>query len=154
MEEIASADNKAQVNTTNLSDGKYEVVVEGLSIDGKILLSSKPQYFYIVNKTPELKISFDGYQVDLNKEIKGRIEFVVKTQSSSVPMSRLEFHFKDPSGKIETRSTDYVIEEMRLGWRTGQLPNGSYEIWMVGKVNSKGISSQVETAHKIVNLKN
>lgn len=141
-------DNKAKVRTTQLTDGKYEVVAEAKGI------VSKPQYFYVVNKAPELKISFQGYQFDLAKDIKGRVEFVVKTSSSSVPMSQVEFFFKDPSGKVETRSTDYVLEEMRMGWRTGQLPNGAYEIWFKGRINSKGLLAEVESDHHIVNLKN
>lgn len=150
----AGAENKAKFVALQLADGKYQVIAESLSQQNVVLLSSKPQYFYIVNKAPELKISFDGYQVDLTKEIHGRIEFIVKTKSSSVPMSEVQFYFKDPAGKIEMRSTEYVLEEMRLGWRTGQLPNGIYEIWMTGKINSKGVVAQVETEHKMVTLKN
>lgn len=147
-------DNKAPMATSQLPDGKYEVVAEA-QVNGRgNVLASKPQYFYIVNKTPVLKISFEGYQFDLNKEIKGRVEFVVKTSSSSVPMSQVEFFFKDPSGKVESRSTDFVLEEMRMGWRTGQLPNGAYEIWFKGKINSKGLLAEVESDHHIVNLKN
>lgn len=146
--------NKTSIESTAFADGKYQVVAESLNDKDSVLLTSKPQYFYVVNKSPELVISFDGYRVDLTKEIHGRVEFVVKTHSSSVPMSQVQFYFKDPTGKVEVRSTEYVLEEMRLGWRTGQLPNGLYEIWMVGKINSKGVQAQVESEHKMVTLKN
>lgn len=149
-----TTESKAQIDSAQFADGKYQVQAEVLSDQGVVLLSSKPQYFYIVNKAPELKISFEGYQVDLSKEIHGRVEFTVKTSSSSVPMGEVQFYFKDPNGKVEVRSTENVLEDMRLGWRTGQLPNGVYEIWMVGKINTKGVTAKVETEHKMVTLKN
>lgn len=145
---------KTLVETSMIPDGRYDLIAEAFDSGNKLMASSKPQYFYIVNKAPSLKISYKGYQVDLNKEIRGRVEFEVSTESSSVPMNSLEFHYKDETGKEVVRETNYVLSEMRLGWRTGQLPNGKYEIWMVGKVNTKGVSVNVESEHKIVNLKN
>lgn len=145
---------KTLIETAMISDGRYDLIAEAFDSSHKLIVSSKPQYFYIVNKAPELKVSFKGYQVDLNKEIKGRVEFEVSTESSSVPMNSLAFHYKDETGKEVVRDTNYVLNEMRLGWRTGQLPNGKYEIWIVGKVNTKGVSVSVESEHKIVNLKN
>lgn len=142
------------VDSSTLKDGKYNVVARAYDILNQLLVTSKPQYFYVVNQEPELKISFKGYQVDLNKDIKGRIELLVFAESNSVPMNSLEFHFKDESGNETVRTTDYVAEEMRLGWRTGQLKNGKYSIWLVGKIHTTKIKAQVKTEPLLVTLNN
>ncbi len=142
------------IDSSTLPDGKYDVISRAYNIMNQLIVTSKPKYFYVVNHNPELKISFKGYHVDLSKDIKGRIEFQVFTESNSVPMNTLEFHFKDESGNETVRATDFVVDEMRLGWKTGQLKNGKYSIWLVGKVNTKKIKAQVKTEPLTVTLNN
>jgi C1A family cysteine protease len=141
-------------DSTKFPDGRYEVQTLATNAHGDSLGTSTRQFFYILNQTPELKLSFTGGRTDLNKSLKGRVEFAIAAQSSTVPMSSLEFHFKDTAGKETTRAANVVLNQMTLGWRTNLVPNGVYEIWMVGRLKSNSLDLSVETPHNKVTLKN
>lgn len=142
------------VDTTTLPDGRYEVQATAMNAQGAILGSSTRHVFYVVNQKPSLTLSFTGKGVDLNSEVSDRIEFDIRAESSSVPMSSLEFHFRGPDGKEAVRTASIVLPRMVTGWRTNLVPNGNYEVWMVGRVKSNGLEASIETAHQTLRLKN
>jgi len=142
-------------DSTNFADGRYEVQAIATNAHGEKLGTSARQFFYVVNKAPTLDLSFQGNGgTDLNRPVSGRIEFAVTSQTSSVPMSSLEFHFKDASGKESIRVSNVVLNKMTTGWRTNLVPNGTYEIWMVGRVKSNGMDITAETPHSMITIKN
>ncbi|MBC7372137.1 MAG: hypothetical protein H7326_11255 [Bdellovibrionaceae bacterium] len=144
----------ANFDSTKFTDGRYEIQVRANSAHGDQLGVSSRQFFYIVNQAPQLQLSFAGKNVDLNSPVKERIEFDVTAASSSVPMSSLEFHFKDAVGKETTRKADVVLNSMTLGWRTPAVPNGVYDVWMVGRVKSNSIDAFVESQHMNLTVQN
>jgi flagellar hook assembly protein FlgD len=142
------------LDSATLPDGRYEIQAKAVNqLGGEIDISSR-EFFYVVNVKPQYTVSFSGLNVDLKKDLKGRIEFDIRTTSSSVPMSSMEFHFRDATGVEKVRSAEIVLSSMTMGWRTNFVPNGSYEIWMTGKLKSTQIESAVESAHQMVRIKN
>jgi C1A family cysteine protease len=147
-------DCSASFDSTKLADGRYEVQVLATNAHGDKLGSSARQFFYVVNQQPKLELSYTGKNVDLNKPLSERIEFLISTKSSSVPMNSLEFHFKDAAGKDTTRLANVVLDQMTTGWRTNLVPNGQYEIWMTARVKSNSMETVVETPHATVTVSN
>ena len=141
-------------DSAKFADGRYEIQLRANSAHGDQLGISSRQFFYIVNQTPDLQLSFNGKNVDLTRPVKGRIEFNVTAKSSSVPMSTLEFHFKDAAGKETVRKAEVVLNDMTLGWRTPAIPNGVYDVWMVGHVKSNSLDTNVETQHISLTVQN
>lgn len=138
-----------------LPDGRYEIQASAINTHGSTLGTSTRQFFYVVNQKPTLRLSFTGADnTDLRKPLKSRIEFAITATSSSVPMSSLEFHFKDATGKETTRTSNIVLNQMKTGWRTNLIPNGNYEIWMVGRVKSNTMDISTETQHYTVTVQN
>jgi len=142
-------------DSKTLADGRYEIQAIAVNAHGNDLGSSSRQFFYVVNQKPTLSLSFTGADsTDLSKALKGRIEFLISAKSSSLPMSELEFHYKDSAGKETIRSSQVVLDQMKVGWRTGLVPNGRYELWMVGRVKSNTMDISTESAHYTVTIQN
>ena len=142
-------------DSTKFADGRYEVQTIASNAHGDKLGTSTRQFFYVVNQQPTLKISFTGTNgTDLSKPVSDRIEFLVNTSTSSVPMSSMEFHFKNSSGKETTRIANVVLDQMTTGWRTNLVPNGIYEIWMVGRVTTNSMNVATESQHYKVTVQN
>jgi C1A family cysteine protease len=142
-------------DSMKLADGRYEIQAVANNAHGDSLGASTRQFFYIVNKAPTLSLSFKGNgETDLSRPVRDRIEFAITTQSSSVPMSSLEFHFKDSSGKETTRVSNVVVNNMVTGWRTNLVANGTYEIWMVGRLKSNSLDLKTESQHYTVTVRN
>lgn len=150
-----SGDCNALAETSQLPDGRYEIQALAMNEHGEKISASARQAFYVANQKPELKLSFIGTNgADLSKPLTERIEFLITATSSTVPLSSIEFHYKDSQGVDKVKSADIVLDQMTMGWRTNLLPNGNYEIWMVGHLKTNTTDSTVETAHQNVVLKN
>lgn len=149
------ANCNASFDSMKLADGRYEIQAIATNAHGDTLGASTRQFFYVVNKAPALKLSFTGNNgTDLSRPLSDRVEFAINAQSSSVPMSSLEFHFKDSAGKETTRVSNVVLSNMVTGWRTNLVPNGTYEIWMVGRVKSNNMDIMTESQHYTVKVQN
>lgn len=144
----------ANFDSTQFPEGRYDIQAMATNAHGENLGTSTRQFFYVVNQTPALNLSFTGGRTDLNKPLNGRIEFAIAAQSSSVPMSSMEFHFKNSAGKETTRVANVVLDQMTIGWRTNLIPNGAYEIWMVGRIKSNSLDLSKETPHINVTVQN
>lgn len=142
------------VDTTNWTDGKYQVRAQALDGLDRVLAGSTYQYFYVVNRVPEISVNAVAVGFDATKKISGRVEFDLTSKSSSVPMTSMEFHFKDQSGKDNIRITNMVLNSMRTGWRTNLIPNGEYEVWFTGRIKSNQIDISAESAHFKMSVKN
>jgi hypothetical protein len=69
-------------------------------------------------------------------------------------MSSIEFHYRGADGVDVVRTASVVVNGMSMGWRTNLVPNGNYEIWMVGRVKTNAMETMVETPHKTVSVSN
>lgn len=142
------------LDTSALADGKYQIRVEAMDRNDRVLAQSTYQYFFVVNHEPELNISLNMVGVDVVKDLSGRIELEISAKTSSVPMTSYTFHYKNAAGKEVQRTTTAVANSMRAGWRTTVVPNGVYEIWMSGRLKSNSMDKVVESAHYKVNIRN
>lgn len=150
----AGASCAQNLDVSSLADGRYEVQFIALDNHGGKIGVSERHFFYVANQQPQLSLSFTGKGVDLSQDLSGRIEMDVTASSSSVPLSSIIFHHRGPDGKEDTRSSSVVPEKLSMGWRTNLGPNGQYEIWFVGHVQTNGMDVQVESAHKMVSVNN
>lgn len=143
------------IDVSTMADGRYEVEVVAQNEQGNILGNSARQFFHIANQKPTLSLAFTGKgSTDLNKPLKGRIEVIVSAKSSTVPMSSIEFHQKDPDGVVKTRASEVVMDGMTMGWRTNTVPNGNYEIWMTARLKTNQGEEVVETPRRNVVVSN
>jgi C1A family cysteine protease len=143
------------IDVSGWVDGRYEMTISAMNSVGSVLGVSSRQFFYVANSKPVLGVSFAGASgTDLSKDVSGRIVFAITTSSSSVPMSSLEFHSRGPDGKERVSTASIVLNQMTMGWRTNLVPNGDYDVWMVGHVKTNGMVASVESAHRTVHTKN
>jgi C1A family cysteine protease len=117
------------IDTAPLKDGRYEVYAEA---NGK---RSQVKEMLVLNHRPETTLSFsrtDGKP--MSKPFKGRIEFNIDVKSIPVVPQTLSFIVTDMNGTVVAeRTTDQVVENMRLGFRFNTLPNGTYKISYVAR---------------------
>lgn len=151
----AATDCDQAVDTAKFADGRYEVQATALDRSGQKLGDSARQFFYIANGKPALTLSFTGTNgTDLNAPLRERIEVAVHALSSTVPMNSIEFHYRGADGKDVPRVASVVVDGMTMGWRTNLVPNGAYEVWMIGRVKTNHQETVIETPHKTVQVAN
>jgi hypothetical protein len=123
-------------DTTQISEGHYQVVARSLASK----VQSQTREFFVINHIPKLALSFRGAPgTNLNQPLKGRPEFLIQTETSPVPFQRIEFRAIDANGKIvSSKKNDYVLSNMKMGWRTSAIPNGQYQIYFHGEISYLG----------------
>ncbi|MBX3020209.1 MAG: hypothetical protein KF799_00910 [Bdellovibrionales bacterium] len=142
-------------DTTQWPDGRYEIYAIAFDSNGRELGKSHRQFFYISNTTPTLSLSFSGNKgLDLSRPLRERVEILVSASSSTVPMNSAEFHYRGADGVVHSRTASVVVNGMIMGWRTTLVPNGSYEIWMTGRLKTATQETVVESAHMTVQVAN
>jgi C1A family cysteine protease len=140
----------ATVDTTTLKDGRYEVYAKSAN------KKSQVHEFLVVNHQPQTTIKFAGARgVDLKKPQAGRIEFDIDVNSSPVIPQKVTFYVEDASGKIvASRTTDQVVEHMKLGFRTNTIPNGNYTIYYTAETPFNGAVSRAVSNKETLISKN
>lgn len=127
------------IDTATLRDGRYEVYAES---NGK---KSQVKELLVVNHKPETTLSFsraDGKP--MSTPLVGRIEFNIDVKAMPVIPQSVSLMITDSSGKVvATRTTDTVVEKMKLGFRFNTIPNGTYKMSYVAKTPFNG---QIVTA--------
>lgn len=148
----ATCDQAMDINA--LAAGRYEIITSAMNARGQVIGTSPHQQFYVANQRPNISISFTGKGIDLKSPLKDRIEFALKTSTTSVPLSGVEFHYKNAAGKETVKTINVVLDDMSMGWRTNLVPNGVYEIWLVGHVKTNAYDVVAETPHMTVTTQN
>ena len=149
-----AANCSQNVDISALPEGRYLIQTNAMDSVGHALGSSPVQGFIVANHQPQITVAFTGKGIDLKSALTDRIEFDIDTHSTSVPLSGLEFHYKNSKGVETTKAINVVIPKMSMGWRTNLVPNDSYEIWMVGHVKTNQFDAVAETPHQTVTTKN
>ena len=143
------------IDTKKMADGRYEMQTEAMDANGTLIGTSTRTFFYVLNSKPQMQLAFTGANgTDLSRPVTGRIEFAINAISSPVPMSGIEIHIKYPTGQEVIRHVSIVLENMTAGWRSNLVPNGRYEIWMVGKIKTNTQEYSVESNHQFVQTAN
>lgn len=143
---------KFDLNTKTLADGRYELLAT--SVYSGIHTESQHRYIYVMNQIPQLKLNFQGDGVNLGAPVSGRIVFKVSSESGIAPLTHLKLFVKSGDQVVATKETENILPSMTLGWRTINVPNGAYEIYMVGtqKINDREYT--VESNHFNITVKN
>jgi hypothetical protein len=138
------------LDTTTLKEGRYQIRLENSSNSSE---RSQVREFYVINSEPKMKLSFRAAPgTNLNNPIQGRPEFLVDASFSPIPIQRIQFRAVDQSGKIvSVKENPFVLEKMKMGWRTDGVPPGRYKIlfhgetWYRGKLYQADSNSQYVT---------
>lgn len=140
------------LDTTSLPEGRYEIYAQSKLTKVK----SQIREFFVVNKVPTMSINFKAAEgTDLSKPIKDRPEFLVNVKSGSVPLQYVEFRVLDQNGNIVSRKgNEYVLENMKMGWRSATVPNGNYSILFHGEINVGGKLYGVDSPAVKIAVKN
>lgn len=133
------------LNTNGLEDGKYELVAFS---ESNPAIQSLVRGFTISNTIPTMAIAFQGADgADLTKPLKGRLEFNVQVESSPIMMQKIDFMVTKLDGTpVTKRTTDVVMENMKLGFRFNSIPNGDYLIFFRGYLPAAGKMHTVDSA--------
>ncbi len=125
------------LDTTTLKEGRYQIVLENGS---KTTQRSQTREFYVINSEPKMKLSFGPAEgTDLNAPIHGRSEFLVHASFSPVPIQSIEFRVMDQNNKIvSVKGNQFVLENMKMGWRPNGVPVGKYRISFHGETQYLG----------------
>ncbi|MBC7427802.1 MAG: hypothetical protein H7336_04260 [Bacteriovorax sp.] len=146
------AENSSCVlETKDLPEGKYEFSLA--SGDGH----SIPITVFIANKISELSIEWSGDLIDLSKPLSGRIilGLVVKTGDSKIPPKNISLIVRNEAGDVVYQNgTTNWAEKMLMGFRTGNIPNGSYRLYFIAEVISSGINQLISTDAKNIQINN
>lgn len=133
------------LDTTSLEDGVYEATL--VSEDKR----SVPATIYISNQIPDLELNWGEMEIDLTKPISGRIELplIVKLGESKIPPKRIGLMIKDETGDIIYRNwgSDWA-ELMKIGFRTPNLKNGTYNAFFIAEIGSLEATRYVSTESK------
>lgn len=149
-----SRDCQMDFDSTALPEGRYEIQITAFDDVGQKIDASSRQFFYVVNQKPQIQISMTPKATAWDKVFSGRVEFDIKSQSSSVPLSAVVFHYKDSNGIEKTKTAQVVLDAMSMGWRTNIGANGTYEVWLTGAVKSNAMEVVQESTHYTVQVKN
>jgi len=143
----------AALDTTQLKEGHYEIYAASASLPS---LKSQVREFYVLNSEPKMNLSFTPVAgVDLSKPLNGRPEFNITADFSPVPIQHVEFRVIDSSGKIASvKTNDYVLSQMRMGWRTVTVSNGSYKILFHGETHYNGKLYTVDSPSVNITVQN
>lgn len=149
-EKSASEVCEGSLNSNELADGKYEIIAE--SSNSKSFVRG----FTVINHEPQMAISFKpAAGVDLSQPLVGRLEFDIVSSAKPVQMQKIDFIVQKLDGSVAARrTTDMVLEKMKLGFRFNSIPNGKYEIFYRGYIPVKGKMFTVDSEHVKVTTKN
>lgn len=141
---------EGSLNTTELADGKYEIIAQSATSKSFV------RGFTVVNHEPSMSINFKpAAGVDLTKPLVGRLEFDITTSSKPVQMQKLDFLVTKADGTVVARrTTDVVLDTMKLGFRFNSIPNGKYEIFYRGYIPVNGKMYAVDSQHVQVTTNN
>ncbi len=142
------------IDSTQFQNGKYTAVLIA-GAGAKEIGRSEEKYFYVMNSAPTLAtLKYSGNGVDFSKPISDRIEFKVSAQVEPVPFTELEFILTQNGKIIRDRVSYNVAPETILGWRTTTVPNGEYQIQLLGKIIVDGVTYTADGGLLNVTIKN
>ncbi len=127
--------SETSFNSANLADGRYELMATSAKDASKSVIRG----FAVVNSVPSMSISMQPISMDISQPVKGRHEYNVTVSSSPIMMQKIDFVVTDLAGKMITkRTTDVVLKNMKLGFRTNSIPNGQYYFFFRGHMPAAG----------------
>jgi C1A family cysteine protease len=146
-------------DTAQLADGQYDIVATA-QYNGQSA-NSQHAIFYVLNHAPTtMSLKVTGTSVSLSKPLSDRVVFNLDAATgSTVPFSSITFHVAQngPNGykDIYTKEAELVVEQMTFGWRTGSVPDGTYDVYFTGDLSTaQGAHYSAESGHSTVQVSN
>jgi C1A family cysteine protease len=142
-------------DSSTVADGQYDVVATA-QYSGKTV-NSQHAIVYVVNHAPTaMSVTITGTDHDLTKPLSDRIVFNLSSSTGmNVPLSLLTFHAAQNGKDIYTKMSQIVVDQMTFGWRTGSVPDGSYDIYFTGDLaTNQGAHYTATTTHTTVQVQN
>lgn len=134
-----------------IPDGSYEITLTTKDY------SSVPITVFITNGSPDISLEWGSDTVDTNQSLSGRINLLlnVKLDSTQIPPRNLNFFVMDEKGEIAYRSQMKASsEKMTIGFRTGNVKNGTYNMHFTAEVPDGNKSRIISTESKKLIIKN
>jgi C1A family cysteine protease len=142
----------ALLDSTQMKEGRYQVYAEAPGTT----VRSQVRQFFVINSEPQMSLTLAPIQgLDLTAPLNGRPEFDIHSTSSPVPLQNLTFRAIDGNGNVIILSeNDYILDQMRMGWRTAIIPNGTYTILLHGEIPYNGKTYSVDSNAFAVTVQN
>ncbi len=121
-----------------VADGIYEIQAMAEHSKGKS--HSDKRTLHVANGGVGGSLAFND--VTAGKKMSGDQELGLTLTFSPVPFDRIIFRKKNvETGAISDRGTTNVAAAMNVGWRTKAVPNGNYELTLIGQTAGREVSS-------------
>jgi len=122
-----------------IDSSKFEggLVQASIQVKNGSLLTdrSEVKYFHVLNSAPKnMSLKYSAKDINLAQPVSGRIEFNVESLSSPVPYTELEFIVTQNGKVVRDHISRNIADHTVLGWRTPTVPNGQYQIQLLGKI--------------------
>lgn len=148
---INVASGRAELDTTKLVDGVFQVAVSGTFKDNTKTVKPWYSMMIVMNKPQPIKVKLEK-DFDDQGTIADRVYFKLKTEYQQVPLTDATVIFKKKDGSYQRNVlADNPGKLSTVGWRTPMSPNGEYDVYAVGKV---GTLATFESNHLAVTVKN
>ena len=150
-QDLSATNCKANLDTTKLRDGRYEILAKTDSDKSQV------KEFFVLNHEPKVELNFSSADsnIDLKNPLVGRIEFNIDVKSEPILPAVLRFIIIDMNGKlIAQRSTDTVLNQMKLGFRFNTIPNGQYKIYYQAETPFQGKTVVTKSNIETITTKN
>lgn len=147
----SSEKNECEFDTRLLPDGIYEISLE--SKDS----TSVPILIYVTNGSPDILIEWGNFTIDSNQSLSGRINLPlnISFDLSKIPPYSVNFYVLSEDGEIAYRSQlKASSEKMNIGFRTGNVKNGIYNIHFTAEVPVGKNKRIISTESKRIMIKN
>lgn len=139
------------LTSEKLKDGTYDVFLR--SRDDQSVVKK----IYIANAKPDVTISWGEGSPESHSTIKGRVEFSIKMKKdiSTNPPKTIRFVVSNLDGQLQYQTIyKNSAENMLLGFRTGNLKNGSYIFSFEGELNYAGHKETISTENREFTIEN
>jgi C1A family cysteine protease len=156
---MAAAGNSAKFampyDTSQLADGQYDIVATAQY--GGQSANSQHAIFYVLNHAPTaMSLKVTGTDSSLSKPLSDRVVFNLDASTgTTVPFTSITFHVAQNGKDVYAKEAELVVEQMTFGWRTGSVPDGSYDIYFTGDLSTaEGAHYTAESGHSTVKVAN
>lgn len=129
-----------KLETTDYPDGMYEIRATAYHDKGKEL--SAPRRIGILNGPLQGSLHF--LSLNPGQTVKGKLVLEIEAKSFPVDFEEVEFivtPVSEGANGLSIRTTN-IAQRLKLSWRSKKIPNGEYDVSLVGRAGDKEVISQ------------
>ena len=134
----------------NVADGLYEAEGKTLMSDGAIG-GSYYQLLIVANHPQNIQVTVEP-DFDNTQPVKDRVYFKINTVAGDVPLTEAELRIQQVGGSASKAvSLEFPGPQSKIGWRTATMPNGTYEVQVIGKIGQLQTFNSQKLAVRVQN---